>query len=129
MKTNANKSDIELSTSLRLDDSEKQSNLVTRELETMEVGKESKFQLLLDSANYTALTVRNNPQILLISFICFVLLFGVSLSLILYIASNQSKEELRQAQDLAEETGRWFGKKAVDIMGTALLRLRLIHML
>ncbi len=103
-----------------LDDSNRRkSSLVQGELADLEARRrEGKSQrafhhhanLCCDDLRYTFKILRQNPRILIRSFLVFAFLCGCGLGLVFFLAKDQNEEDKNLALDLAAETGRWFCK-------------------
>ncbi len=100
------------------DSSTRKSSLVQGELADLEAirsgGKEGAFHhranLCCDDLRYTFKILRQNPLVLILSFLVFATLCGCGLGLVFYLAQDQNEEDKNLALDLATEKGRWFGK-------------------
>ena len=105
---------------MKLDDSTRKSSLVQGELADLEAIRKEKSNrggalhhranLCWDDFHYSLKLLRQNPRILIISFIVFAILCGGSLGLVFYLANNEDEQDKGMALDLAVETGRWFCK-------------------
>jgi hypothetical protein len=63
-----------------------------------------------EDLDYNLKVLRQNPRILILSFLVFAILCGGGLGLVFFLAGDQDEDEKDAALDLAIETGRWFCK-------------------
>ncbi|KAL3937731.1 MAG: hypothetical protein SGBAC_007225 [Bacillariaceae sp.] len=97
-------------------------NLVSRELADLEsyrVDNDRKtsccttWESSLETLQQYLRTAKRHPHVWIFTLLSIVILCGISLPLIVYLASNQNDTEEELAADLAIETGRWFCKYKV----------------
>ncbi len=103
---------------LKLDDSTRKTSLVQGELADLEALRkgsaswgafQDRVNLCWDDVQYSLKITRQNPRILVLSLIVFVILCGGGLGLVFSLAKDQDEEDKDLALSLATETGRWFG--------------------
>lgn len=110
---------------MKLDDSTRKSSLVQGELADLEAIRKDELNrsalhhranLCWDDFQYALKLVRQNPRILIISFIVFSILCGGGLGLVFYLANDEDQQDQNMALDLAVETGRWFCKSPCAVI-------------
>lgn len=101
----------------RLGDTGRKSSLVQGELANLQAMRKKgskpsaihhRSHVCWDDFQYSLKLVRQNPRILIISFIVFAVLCGGGLCLVFYLAKDEDEQDQDMALDLAVETGRWF---------------------
>ncbi len=63
-----------------------------------------------DDLRYNLKITRQNPRILIMSFMVFAILCGGGLGLVFFLAKDQNEDDKNLALDLASEVGGWFCK-------------------
>lgn len=100
------------------DETTRKSTLVQGELAHLEAIRNEgtsrkafhRANLCWEDFQYSLKIVRQNPRILVFSFIVFAILCGGGLGLVFFLAKDQDEDDKSDALDLATETGRWFCK-------------------
>ena len=97
--------------------SERANNLVSLELADLESSRRedeqkasccTTWEASLETLQEYFRIAKRHPHIWVFTLLSIVILCGISLPLIVYIANNQNEKEEALASDLAIETGRWF---------------------